>query len=263
MGKTVTKKNRKKLSLSEGFLDGEEAPIQSPENTEPELPEEGVPANDDPENDPAEEPVEGGEPAPEEGTSEESHAEETGVEGASDDDVQRDQLDALQTLTTAVQELTQQIKDMQANQEQAAEPAAEPAPAEPALEEPAAEPEGEPEGGEPEGEPEGEPASEDGEEKPAKSHDDFDGEEENSEEDENELPPESATVESVMKELCEPGKILNENSKYMTGKIYQHRFDKLEPIIMALVKAKIKNRVDGARKEFRAQVFQQQYGDGE
>lgn len=257
MGKTVTKKNRKKLSLSEGFLDGEEAPIQSPENTEPELPEEGVPANDDPENDPAEEPVEGGEPAPE-GTSEESHAEETGVEGASDDDVQRDQLDALQTLTTAVQELTQQIKDMQANQEQSAEPA-EPAPAEPALEEPAAEPEGEPEGGEPEGE----PASEDGEEKPAKSHDDFDGEEENSEEDENELPPESATVESVMKELCEPGKILNENSKYMTGKIYQHRFDKLEPIIMALVKAKIKNRVDGARKEFRAQVFQQQYGDGE
>ena len=47
----------------------------------------------------------------------------------------------------------------------------------------------------------------------------------------------------------------------MIGKILSGRFDKLEPFVMAIVEQKIKNRIDGAKKEFRTEAYNRQYGE--
>ena len=110
-------KNRKKTSLSEGFLDGEEELTQTAEEVAPELPQEDDPENAEPSEpiddiepdvDPAEEP-DTDDTAPAEDDEEETGV-ETGVEG--EEETAKDTLDAIQTLTTAVQELSQKIDDM-------------------------------------------------------------------------------------------------------------------------------------------------------
>ena len=241
-------KNRKKISLSEGFLDGEDELTQTAEEVTPELPPEDdpdnvVPTDDtDPDVDPAEEPGTD-DTVPEEGGEEETGVEETGVEGG-EEETAKDTLDAIQTLTTAVQELTQKIDDMNAAQQ----PAEEPIEAEPSLEEPSADDDGFAEEG-----------GEEGGEESGTEDEDFSGSEDGSSEESSE--EEGTTSESLIKAFTEPGMALNEDSPYMIGKIYQNRFDKLEPIIMGIVKTKLRNRIDGARTEFRAQAFKQTYGE--
>ena len=253
-------KNRKKISLSEGFLDGEDELTQTAEEVTPELPPEDdpdnvVPTDDtDPDVDPAEEPGTD-DTVPEEGGEEETGVEETGVEGG-EEETAKDTLDAIQTLTTAVQELTQKIDDMNAAQQ----PAEEPIEAEPSLEEPSADDDGfAEEGGEEETSSEGDESSEEGGEESGTEDEDFSGSEDGSSEESSE--EEGTTSESLIKAFTEPGMALNEDSPYMIGKIYQNRFDKLEPIIMGIVKTKLRNRIDGARTEFRAQAFKQTYGE--
>lgn len=263
-------KNRKKISLSEGFLDGEEELTQTAEEVAPELPQEDDPENvepsepnDDiePDVDPAEEP-DTDDTVPAEEDKEETGV-ETGVE--SEEETSKDTLDAIQTLTTAVQELSQKIDDMNTASQ---EPAEEPIEAEPALEEPA-EDEGDEETSSEETSEEGESeesgseensseeSSEEGGEESGNEDEDFAGSDDSSEESSEE---EETTSESLIKSFTEPGKALNEDSSYLIGKIYHNRFDKLEPIIMGIVKAKLRNRIDGARTEFRAQSFKQTYG---
>jgi hypothetical protein len=262
-------KNRKKISLSEGFLDGEEELTQTAEEVTPELPPEDDPDNvvpnddTDPDVDPAEEPGTD-DTVPEEGGEEETGVEETGVEGG-EEETAKDTLDAIQTLTTAVQELTQKIDDMNAAQQ----PAEEPIEAEPSLEEPPADDDGfAEEGGEETsseetseegGSEEGGEGGEEGGEESGTSEEDFSGSEDGSSEESSE--EEGTTSESLIKAFTEPGMALNEDSPYMIGKIYQNRFDKLEPIIMGIVKTKLRNRIDGARTEFRAQAFKETYGE--
>ena len=255
-------KNRKKTSLSEGFLDGEEELTKTAEEVAPELPQEDDPENaepiDDfePDVDPAEEPDTDDTDPAEDG--EEETGVETGVEG--EEETAKDTLDAIQTLTTAVQELSQKIDDMNTASQ---EPAEEPIEAEPALEEPA-EDEGDEETSSEETSEEGESeessseeSSEEGGEESGTEDEDFAGSDDSSEESSEE---EETTSESLIKSFTEPGKALNEDSPYLIGKIYHNRFDKLEPIIMGIVKAKLRNRIDGARTEFRAQSFKQTYG---
>lgn len=255
-------KNRKKTSLSEGFLDGEEELTKTAEEVAPELPQEDDPENaepiDDiePDVDPAEEPdTDDINPAEDD---EDETGVETGVEG--EEETAKDTLDAIQTLTTAVQELSQKIDDMNTASQ---EPAEEPIEAEPALEEPA-EDEGDEETSSEETSEEGESeessseeSSEEGGEESGTEDEDFAGTDDSSEESSEEK---ETTSESLIKSFTEPGKALNEDSPYLIGKIYHNRFDKLEPIIMGIVKAKLRNRIDGARTEFRAQSFKQTYG---
>ena len=148
----------------------------------------------------------------------------------------------------------------------AQQPAEEPIEAEPSLEEPPADDDGfAEEGGE---ETSGEETSEEGGseeggeeggEESGTEDEDFSGSEDGSSEESSE--EEGTTSESLIKAFTEPGMALNEDSPYMIGKIYQNRFDKLEPIIMGIVKTKLRNRIDGARTEFRAQAFKQTYGE--
>ena len=258
-------KNRKKTSLSEGFLDGEEELTQTAEEVAPELPQEDDPENAEPSEpmddiepdvDPAEEPDTDDTDPAEEG--EDETGVETGVEG--EEETAKDTLDAIQTLTTAVQELSQKIDDMNTDKQ---EPAEEPIEAEPALEEPAEdedeeETSSEETSEESESEESGsEESSEEGSEESGTEDEDFAGSDDSSEESSEE---EETTSESLIKSFTEPGKALNEDSSYLIGKIYHNRFDKLEPIIMGIVKAKLRNRIDGARTEFRAQSFKQTYG---
>ena len=259
-------KNRKKTSLSEGFLDGEEELTQTAEEVAPELPQEDDPENAEPSEpmddiepdvDPAEEPDTDDTDPAEEG--EDETGVETGVEG--EEETAKDTLDAIQTLTTAVQELSQKIDDMNTASQ---EPAEEPIEAEPALEEPT-EDESEEETSseetseESESEESGsEESSEEGSEESGTEDEDFAGSDDSSEESSEE---EETTSESLIKAFTKPGMALNEDSPYMIGKIYQNRFDKLEPIIMGIVKTKLRNRIDGARTEFRAQAFKQTYGE--
>lgn len=262
-------KNRKKISLSEGFLDGEEELTKTAEEVTPELPQEDDPDNvassddTDPDIDPAEEPGTD-DTFPEEEGEEETGVEETGVESG-EEETAKDTLDAIQTLTTAVQELTQKIDNMNAAQQ----PAEEPIEAEPSLEEPPADDDGfAEEGGEETsseetseegGSEEGGEGEEEGGEESGTEDEDFSGSEDGSSEESSE--EEGTTSESLIKAFTEPGMALNEDSPYMIGKIYQNRFDKLEPIIMGIVKTKLRNRIDGARTEFRAQVFKETYGE--
>ena len=268
-------KNRKKVSLSEGFLDGEEEEIQTAETAAPEVPPEDDPTNipdDDPETDISDEPEEGDVP-PEDTPADDTPAateDETGVESGREETAQ-ETLDALQTLTANIQELTAAVKDLKDQQAAGAEePAADAGFDDTPLEEPPAEGEtsdlsGE-EGGEETSSTEGgEETSteggegEGGEGESTEDNTDFEGDEGGEGEETSEET--STTAEALIKSFTEPGKQLNENGPTLIGKVYNYRMDKLEPIVMGIVKSKIRNRIEGARKEFRAQAYKDQYGE--
>lgn len=259
-------KNRKKVSLSEAFLDGEEEEIQSTETVAPE-----VPPEDDPENDISDEP-ENSDVPPEEPAAEEpaSTEDETGVQSGREETAQ-ETLDALQTLTANIQELTAAVKDLKDQQAAGGEePAAEPSLDDTPLEEPTGDGTSElpPEGGEETSTEGGEGGEEtsteggeggEGDEKSTESNSDFEGDNSDGEEETSEET--STTAEALIKSFTAPGKQLNENGPTLIGKVYNYRMDKLEPIVMGIVKTKIRNRIEGARKEFRAQAYKDQYGE--
>ena len=164
------------------------------------------------------------------------------------------------TLTTAVQALTDKIDTMnaetgdeggeeapaeggeEANDDFGSEEGGEEAPAEETSEggDEGGEGEGEStEGGESEG---GEGESSEGDEGESKEG----GEGESSEE-----APADETKSENFNFYHKKGQPLDEDSDYIIGKIYEDRFDKLEPFILSALKMKIRNHIEDYKKQVR------------
>ena len=165
--------------------------------------------------------------------------------------------DVLTTLTTAVQALTDKIDTMNAetgeeggeeapaedgddaNDDFDSEEGGEEAPAEEAPEgkeggEGESTEGGESEGGEGEGSEGGEGESKEG------------GEGESSEE-----APADETKSENFNFYHKKGQPLDEDSDYIIGKLYEDRFDKLEPFIFSALKMKIRNHIEEYKKQVR------------
>jgi len=245
----------KKQKLYEGFLDGEE---EKPATSDDAAPAEETSEEETTEEAPAEE-----EPAPEdtdvseEGGDEEATEddgldddfegetkEETGVEDG--DDSQINELkDAIATLTAQIQTLTDQMKKETGDGGEEGE-GGEEAPAEETTEETAEPEEGE-EGGE--GEESSEETSEEGGEE---------GGEETSEESSEETTDE--TKSEAYNHFHKKGGILAENSGYLISYLNEGRFDKLEEKIMAVVHAKIRQKIDAAKTKLKTEAFNKKFG---
>ena len=247
----------KKAQLNEGFLDGEdEKPASSDEvaaeeeTTDTSTEGEGgesteteTPAGDGEETDISDE---GGEEEnPDDGLDDDFEGEkeeETGTEGG--DPEIAELKDAIATLTTQIQSLTDQM--VKANGGDTEEKSDE-APAEETTEEPLDE---EPTEGEEsessEGEGEGEEGGEEGEK---------------SEESSEEEAPADETKSEAYNHFCKKGNILSENSGYMISILNEGRFDKLEDSIMAVVKAKIRQRIEKEKTKLRTEAFNKKFGE--
>lgn len=271
----ITFEQWKKANLLEGFLDGEE---EKPASTEDVAAEEETKETTSDDAAPIEEPAaeEGNSDtsAPVEGDSENTdisdEAQETEQDDGLDDDFEGEQKedtgienggdpevaelkDAIATLTQQIQALTDQMiksnggesaEGGETSGEEGSESAEEPteetpeeAPAEEASEE----------------------TSEEFSEKPA----DESGEEK-SEEGSEENSEESAPVDNTKSEAYnyyhKRGKILSENSGYMISILDEGRFDKLEDSIMAVVKAKIRQRIENEKTRIKTEAFNKKFG---
>lgn len=247
---------RKKISLSEGFLDGDEDSIKTAESApaEEEASEEG---SEEGESDISDEVGEGDEDLDSDGDGEadefEGDGEDAGVEEEEPEEEQ-DLKDTMQSLITAVQELTDKIAKQNGEGEEGSEDSGS-----------------------------DDTASEDddfgGDDTASEDDDsDFEGDEESSEESSDEGSEEESSDEGSEEESSEEssddetkseaynffakaGRPLNEKSNYLIGKIAAGRYDLLEEPIMAIVRSKIKQRIEGAKKEFRAQAYKEKYGE--
>ena len=169
-------------------------------------------------------------------------AEETGT--TSSDPEVAELKDAIATLTTQIQALTDQM--MKANGEDTGEKTeGEEAPAEETTEE--VPEEGSEEGGE-----------ENTEEAPAEGEK---TEEAPAEENTEEEAPADETKSEAYNFYCRKGKILSENSGYMISILNEGRYDKLEENIMAVVKAKIRQRIEAAKTKLRTEAFNKKFGE--
>lgn len=238
----------KKAHLMEGFLDGEEQKpasseeVAAEEETNSETPKEEAPVEEKPteegesekdiSDETSEEPKDDGLDDDFEGETEE----ETGT--TSGDPEVAELKDAIATLTAQIQALTDQM--MKANGEDTAEKTEE-APSEETTEEVPEENTEETstqEGGE--GEKEGETTE--------------------SEETSEEIPADETKTEAY-NYYCRKGKILSENSEYLISILNQGRYDKLEDSIMAVVKAKIRQRIEAAKTKLRTEAFNKKFGE--
>lgn len=256
---------RRHGKLDEGFLDGND------DLETADVPSEDVSSEEEKDlsEEPSEDDVEGGDEQPETDSTEvDAPAEEGGdnsgenmddfgegegeSETQTDDGVEKEAedttelKDVLTTLTTAVQALTDKIDTMnaetgdeggeeapaeggeEANDDFDSEEGGEEAPAEEA-------PEGD-EGGEGEGE------STEGGEGESKEG----GEDESSEE-----APADETKSENFNFYHKKGQPLDEDSDYIIGKLYEDRFDKLEPFIFSALKMKIRNHIEEYKKQVR------------
>lgn len=269
---------RRHGKLNEGFLDGnddlETADVPSEDTTseeekdlseEPSEGDETEGGDEQPETDSAEgdAPVEGGDNSGEnlddfgEGEGEAETQTDDGVEKEAEDTTELK--DVLTTLTTAVQALTDKIDTMNA---ETGDEGGEEAPieggddaamddfgSEEGGEEAPAEGEGEEapaEGGEGEGE-----STEEGGEGESSEG----GEGESSEGGEGGENTEEAPADETKSEnfnfYHKKGQPLDEDSDYIIGKLYEDRFDKLEPFIMSALKMKIRNHIEEYKKQVR------------
>ena len=88
-------------------------------------------------------------------------------------------------------------------------------------------------------------------------------------EEKTEAPAEENTEEAPADETkseaynfyCRKGKILSENSGYMISVLNEGRYDKLEENIMAVVKAKIRQRIEAAKTKLRTEAFNKKFGE--
>lgn len=243
----------KKRKLDEGFLDGEEEKPVAAEDEAPaaEEPAEEAPAEEAPAEEKAPEDTdvseEGGEETTEDdGLDDDFEGEtkdETGVEDG--DEGQMNELkDAIATLTAQLQTLTDQLK--KTNGEDVGGEEA-PAEGEGETTEETAEPEeGTEETTEEGGEEGGEETSEE-------------GGEETSEETSEEAPADETKSEAYNK-YCKKGGILAENSGYLISYLNEGRYDKLEDKIMAVVNAKIRQRIDAAKTKLKTEAFNKKFG---
>ena len=255
----------KKRKLYEGFLDGEEekpvaaedeAPAAETEESGDAGPDADMGGDDTsseeaPAEEKAPEDTDVSEEEVEEETTEDDGLdddfegetkEETGVEDG--DDGQMNELkDAIATLTTQLQTLTDQLK--KTNGEESAEEKA------PAEESETAEETAEPEEGAEETSEEG---GEEGDEETSEE-----GGEETSEETSEEAPADETKSEAYNK-YCKKGGILAENSGYLISYLNEGRYDKLEDKIMAVVNAKIRQRIDAAKTKLKTEAFNKKFG---
>jgi len=243
----------KKRKLDEGFLDGEEEKPVAAEDEAPaaETEESGdagtdadMGGDDTSSEEKAPEDTDVSEEGGEEETTEDDGLdddfegetkEETGVEDG--DEGQMNELkDAIATLTAQLQTLTDQLKKTNGE-----DVGGEEAPAE-------GESEGESETTEETAEPEegGEETSEE-------------GGEETSEETSEEAPADETKSEAYNK-YCKKGGILAENSGYLISYLNEGRYDKLEDKIMAVVNAKIRQRIDAAKTKLKTEAFNKKFG---
>lgn len=268
---------RRHGKLDEGFLDGND------DLETADVPSENVASEEEKDlsEEPSEDDVEGGDEQPETDSTEvDAPAEEGGdnsgenmddfgegedeTETQTDDGVEKEAedttelKDVLTTLTTAVQALTDKIDTMnaetgdeggeeapaeggeEANDDFGSEEGGEEAPAEEA-------PEGGDEGGEGKstegGESEGgEGEGSEGDEGESKEG----GEGESSEE-----APADETKSENFNFYHKKGQPLDEDSDYIIGKLYEDRFDKLEPFIFSALKMKIRNHIEEYKKQVR------------
>lgn len=241
----------KKRKLDEGFLDGEE---EKPVAAEDEAPDAEEPAAEAPaEEATAEEKApedtdiseEGGEETTEDDGLDDDFEgetkEETGVEDG--DEGQMNELkDAIATLTTQLQTLTDQLKKTNGE-----DVGGEEAPAEGEGESETTEETAEPEEG-------AEETTEEGGEETSEE-----GGEETSEETSEEAPADETKSEAYNK-YCKKGGILAENSGYLISYLNEGRYDKLEDKIMAVVNAKIRQRIDAAKTKLKTEAFNKKFG---
>lgn len=250
----------KKARLMEGFLDGEE---QKPASSEEVAAEEETKDTSTEGEAKSEEPSES---KPAETTEEDTDISDEGGEASNEDDGLDDDFegetaeetgttsgdpevaelkDAIATLTTQIQALTDQM--MKANGEDTGEKTeGEEAPAEENTEETSTEEVPE------------ESSEENTEEAPAE------GEEKTEEapaEENIEEAPADETKSEAYNFYCRKGKILSENSGYMISVLNEGRYDKLEENIMAVVKAKIRQRIEAAKTKLRTEAFNKKFGE--
>lgn len=268
---------RRHGKLNEGFLDGnddlETADVPSEDTTseeekdlseEPTEGDETEGGDEQPETDSAE----GDAPAEEGGDNSGENLDDFGegegeAETQTDDGVEKEAedttelKDVLTTLTTAVQALTDKIDTMNA---ETGDEGGEEAPVEGGddaamddfgseeggEEAPAEEAPAEGEGNEGEGE-----STEEGGE--GESSEGGEGESsEGSEGGENtEEAPADETKSENFNFYHKKGQPLDEDSDYIIGKLYEDRFDKLEPFIMSALKMKIRNHIEEYKKQVR------------
>ena len=85
------------------------------------------------------------------------------------------------------------------------------------------------------------------------------GGEETSEETSEEAPADETKSEAYNK-YCKKGGILAENSGYLISYLNEGRYDKLEDKIMAVVNAKIRQRIDAAKTKLKTEAFNKKFG---
>lgn len=241
----------KKRKLDEGFLDGEEEKPVAAEDEAPaaEEPAEEAPAEEAPAEEKAPEDTDVSEEGGEETTEDDGldddfegeTKEETGVEDG--DEGQMNELkDAIATLTAQLQTLTDQLKKTNGE-----DVGGEEAPAEGEGESETTEETAEPEEGT-------EETTEEGGEETSEE-----GGEETSEETSEEAPADETKSEAYNK-YCKKGGILAENSGYLISYLNEGRYDKLEDKIMAVVNAKIRQRIDAAKTKLKTEAFNKKFG---
>lgn len=243
MAKKQQKATRRKTNLYEGFLDGAEDEVKTPEEAPVETSEEEGAEGAEEESDIAEEPV-GDDELDGNGDGEADDAasdEEAGVEpegSEAEDNLQ----DTLQTLITAVQGLTDQIaKQNGEGGDDESTGDDDSAGAETSDEETA--------------EPEEDDSDFEGDEETSEESSDEESSEESSEEESSdEESSDDETTNEMLKPFYKRGKMLHEDSSYLLGKLAHYRFDKLEPVIMAIVESKIRRRIEGAKTQFRQEA---------
>ena len=269
---------RRHGKLDEGFLDGnddletadvpsEDASSEEEKDLSEEPSEDDVDGGDEqPETDSAE----GDAPAEEGGDNSSENLDDFGegegeAETQTDDGVEKEAedttelKDVLTTLTTAVQALTDKIDTMNA---ETGDEGGEEAPAEggdeAAMDDFGSEEGGEEapadetsEGGEEGGEGE---STEGGESEGGEGESSEGGEGESTEGGEGESSEEAPADETKSENFNfyhKKGQPLDEDSDYIIGKLYEDRFDKLEPFILSALKMKIRNHIEEYKKQVR------------
>lgn len=254
---------RRHGKLDEGFLDGND------DLETADVPSEDAAAEEEKDlsEEPSEDDVEGGDEQPETDSVEEGG--DNSVENLddfgegkgeaktqTDDGVKKEAenttelKDVLTTLTTAVQTLTDKIDTMNA---ETGEEGGEEAPAE-GDDETAMDDFGSEEGGE---EAPADETSEEGEGGEGESTEggESEGDEgESSEGGEGETSEEAPADETKSENFNfyhKKGQPLDEDSDYIIGKLYEDRFDKLEPFILSALKMKIRNHIEEYKKQVR------------
>lgn len=171
-----------------------------------------------------------------------------------DDESTKVMNDTMQSLIVAVKELTDKIAQQNAKTEESS-----PEPDETSVEETSEDDLDDLDLGDETSEESSEESSEDDDfegddsEDETSEDDDFEGDEESSEEESD------VKAESLIKKYSKSGGILHEKSNYLIGKMYSGRFDLLEEPILAIVKNKIRMRIEESKQEFRKKSLNKKY----